>query len=383
MYAFLAHQSACEVLRTVGSVQNTWPPQKRKLPLAGDCVTNQRGYKEVARETDLAELGIEGTPVDLLVPNQTMRSRGKSAHFHLWSTEVPAHAMMRVAPHLLVSGPELVIAQLCGSQAKLDELLDQHGRAAQAEIAMVRNLGLDLREAVIDNALIRDTIERMVAATVVACEFAGTYRLGGAERDTRYQVTPLMSTASLNAVIAQLEGTANKTRTAEVAMLMLEGSASPMETALALFLTLPVNMGGMGLPHPELNAAVDVSDVRGSLSDRDTVTPDALWRDQRVCLEYDSSAFHEKQGPAQLDRDARRANILTACRYSVLRVTPGIIRTVADTELLAQQVAALLGVELDTPNEVQKLRRRRLHALLMPQRQGDATDCPAEGSPNR
>lgn len=382
MYAFLSHQSACEVLRTIGRVPSTWPPQKRKLPLAGDCVTNQRGFKQIARETDLVEFGIISTPVDLIVPKQTMRSRGKSAHFHLWSTEVPAHAMLRVATHLLVSGPELVIAQLCGSQAKLEELLDQHGRAAQAEIALVEGLGMDPRQAVIDNALLRDSIERMVAATVVACEFAGTYRLGGAGRDTRYQVAPLMSTASLNASIAQIEGTANKTRTAEVAMLMLEGSASPMETALALFLTLPVNTGGMGLPRPELNAAVDVSDVHGSLSDRDAVSPDVLWRSQRVCLEYDSSTFHEKKGAAQLDRDARRANILTACGYAVLRVTPGIIRTVSDVELLARQVATLLGVELDTPSEVQKLRRRRLFALLMPQRREDERGHVAEALPN-
>ena len=56
--------------------------------------------------------------------------------------------------------------------------------------------------------------------------------------------------------------------------------------------------------------------------------------------------------------------------------------TVADVELLARQVATLLGVELDTPSEVQKLRRRRLFALLMPQRREDERGHVAETLPN-
>lgn len=174
-----------------------------------------------------------------------------------------------------------------------------------------------------------------------------------------------MSKTSLSNVISSLRGTTNKVRAAKVSKLFLEASASPAETSLALMLTLPVAFGGMGLPYPELNAAVDASAYRGQLADRDKVTPDLLWRDKRVAVEYDSAEFHEAFGGRQLERDARRTNTLTACGYRVLRITPGAIRSVADVELLARQLAHLLGVTLERPDDVQRLRRRRLFSMLM------------------
>ena len=49
----------------------------------------------------------------------------------------------------------------------------------------------------------------------------------------------------------------------------------------------------------------------------------------------------------------------------VLRVTPGVVRTVHDVELLGRQVAYLLGVELVQPSDIQTLRRTRLFSMLM------------------
>lgn len=364
MYAFISHHSACEALRALDALPPVWPPKPRRLPVSGDCVSNQRSFKALARELDLASFGVTSSPIDLLVPDQAMRSRGKGARFHVWSGLVPEGSMFRLAEKLLLSGPELVVVQHCGTQSKLESLLDRHVQAVHAERETMAMLGLDERP-VYDDPRARDSIERLVAAVLIACEFAGSYRLGACEGGTRYHVSPLMSKESLGRVIASLEGTANKTRAAEVAGLFYEGSASPMETALALMLTLPVNLGGLGLPRAELNAPVDVTEARGVLSDRDEVVPDMLWRFWRVVIEYDSAEFHEMRGTRQLEEDARRANILTACGYHVLRVTPGALRTVHDVELLGRQVAQLLGVELEEPSEVQAIRRLRLFSMLM------------------
>ena len=364
MHAFLSHDSACEALRALEEPRPCWPPEPRKLPLGGDCVSNQRGFRALAKTVDLASHGVLTHPVDLLVPSPAMRSRGKSARLHVWSGLVPTNSMLRLGESLLLSGPELVIAQMCGSQAKLYALLDRHAKAVREEREALGMLGIDA-DPVVDNPLARDSIERLVAAVVLACEFAGTYRLGVGEGKTTYRRPPLMSAESLNRTIGDLHGTANVTRAAEVADLFYEQSASPMETALALMLTLPVNLGGLGLPRAELNAAVDVSQWRGTLTDRNTVEPDLLWRARRVAIEYDSAEFHELLGARQLEEDARRANILTACGYRVLRVTPGVVRSARDVELLGRQVAHLLGVELAQPSEVQGLRRTRLFSMLM------------------
>ena len=366
MYAFLSHTSACEVLRSLDSTKalHAWPQSARPLPLSGSCVSNQCSFKEIERRVDLPGLGVQSMPVDLLVPRQAMRSRGKRAHFHVWSGPVPAGSMVRVADDVLVSGPELVVAQFCGAQAKLSELLERHAQAVRAEMDTIGSLGLDCAP-VIDEPRVRDSIERLVAATLIACEFAGTYRLGVGGRGTSYHRPPLMDASSLAAVIAAMQGTANKTRAAEVSGLFYEGSASPMETGLALMLTLPVHVGGLGLPRAELNAPVDVSAYRGLLTDRDEVSPDLQWRTGHVALEYDSAEFHERRGTRQAEEDARRANILTCCGYRVMRVTPGVIRTVRDVELLARQIAQLLGIELARPTDIHALRRARLFELLM------------------
>lgn len=364
LYAFLSHTSACEVLRALEAMPVHWPSEPRLLPLTGACVSNQREFKSLAKEEDLARFGVVSSPVDLLVPRQAMRSRGKGAHFHVWSSDVPTNSMLRLSEHVIVSGPELIIVQFCGSLAKLDSLLDEHARAVNEEKDALGLIGLD-EPPVVDNPHERDSIERLVAATVLACEFAGSYRLGTASGDTRYHARPLMSKTSLNNVISSLRGTTNKVRATKVSQLFLEASASPAETSLALMLTMPVAFGGMGLPFPELNAIVDVSAHRGQLADRDKVTPDLLWRDERVAVEYDSAEFHESLGGRQLERDARRANTLTACGYRVLRITPDTIRSVADVELLARQLAHLLGVVLERPDDVQRLRRRRLFSMLM------------------
>ena len=357
--------TACEILRARGTEFPRWPREARRLPLEGTCVSNQRSFKALAAKRDLSALGVITSPVDFVVPEQAMRSRGKAARFHVWGGRVPRLSMLRMGEDILVSGPELVIVQLCGSQAKLDALLDQHVEAVHAEVSVMRELGIT-GLPVVDNPLARDSVERLVSATVLACEFAGTYRLGGPAGQTAYHREPLMSRRSLGSVLAEVEGTANKTRAAEVMGLMYERSASPMETALALMLTLPVTLGGMGLPRPDLNAPVDVSSVRGILSDRDEVSPDMLWREQRLALEYDSSEFHRDRGSHQLVEDARRANILTACGHRVMRVTPGVVASLSGVELLARQLAELLGVSLETPTDVQALRRRRIFAMLMP-----------------
>lgn len=364
MHAFLSFLSACEALRSLEGPQQTWPPTSRKLPLEGDCVSNQRGFKTLVRSVDLQGFGVHTSPVDLLVPAQAMRSRGKDARFHVWSGSVPQGAMIRLSKELLLSGPELTVVQYCGAQSKVEFLLDEHARAVRAERDTLAMLGLD-EEPVIDDPRARDSIERLVAAVVLACEFAGTYRLGVGGEETQYHMAPLMDEESFGQVISGVEGTANKTRAAEVAGLFYEGSASPMETALVLMLTLPVNFGGLGLPRAELNKSVDVSAVRGTLSDRDEVTPDLMWRWARVAVEYDSAEFHEQLGSRQLEEDARRSNILTTQGYRVLHVTPGVVRTVNDVELFARQIAHLLGVTLKAPSEIQALRRRRLFTLLM------------------
>lgn len=205
----------------------------------------------------------------------------------------------------------------------------------------------------------------MVEAAVLACEFAGRYRLLRAGGGVDYDAHPVMTLASLAEVLDTLGSRGYSQavhRAQKVRKLAFDGSASPMETSLALLLTLPLEFGGFGLPRPQLNAPIDVSVPGGQM----TVTPDFLWGEQRVALEYDSDEFHANKGREQAGRDALRANALLAGGHHVFRATTQMVRTLEGVTLLAGQLAAALGVDLVELTEVEGLRRRRLFAELMP-----------------
>lgn len=366
MYAFVSHQSACEALRLLEGRAGRWPQKARLLPLRGSCVSNQRAFRQLCEQEELARYGIVSRPVHMLVPYQSARSRGKDARFHVWSRLIPAGAMLRLSPELFLSGPELTVIQHCGNNAKLDALLDDFHETVQGEREVRALIGADEGGLVIDHPLEWERIRSLVNAAVLACEFAGTYRLGVGESEVRYHVAPLMTCDSLRAMAQTTGATSMENRALRAADLAFDRSASPMETAVALMLTLPLEFGGFGLPRPDLNAPVDTAEVRGKLSDSDEVTPDELWRDRFVALEYDSVEFHGQLGPSQLTKDARRANVLTAMGYKVFRVTPGLVESLQGMKLLAQQLAHALGVVLVEPSEMEMVRRRKLFIALMP-----------------
>ena len=368
----MSHESACDALRLLFSDArrpadvSRWPQVARGLPAAGECVSGQRAFRASGVGEELRRLGLTERPVDLIVPAQAARSSGSEARLHVWGGVLPRASLYVASNDVLVSGPELAIIQLCSAQGKLDALLDAHVEAVRAETELAASVGM--ADNVIDHPLAWERIRRLVAATVVACEFAGTYRLGVASGATSYRAPRITSAAELARVAAEAGRSQGTLRARRVSELMLEGSASPMETALALMLTLPVDFGGFGLERPRLNQEVDVRRFRGTLSDRDTVTPDFLWPAQGVALEYDSDEFHALRGRGQAGRDATRANVLTATGHRVFRVTPQTVRSLAGLALLARQVACALDVELPVPTPVQELRRHRLFMQLMPMR---------------
>lgn len=367
MYAFVSHASACDALRELSGDVPLWPAAKRMLPIRGDCITRQRDVKELLDAVEMSNLGIDETPLDLLVPSAGSRSRGRLARFHVWSRVVPANSFYRVHNNVLVSSPELVVVQLCGSQAKLEELIDDFGKSVFAQKEMMALVGMH-EEPEVDDPLEWEGTRRLLGAVVVACEFAGTYRLPKEGKQPVYHAPKLMTKESLDTCARIVGSTSAESRARRAAKLAFDDSASPMETAVALMLTLPVAYGGFGLPAPKLNASPDIAEYRGTVSDRDEVRCDMLWEEDKVALEYDSYEFHGRDDLNRLTTDAVRSNILNALGYSTFRVTPGVIRSVASMQLLAQQLARALHVSLDSCTEIEAQRRVKLYTLLMPNR---------------
>lgn len=118
---------------------------------------------------------------------------------------------------------------------------------------------------------------------------------------------------------------------------VLEGSGSPMETELALRLSLPCRLGGRGIVAPELNRSIALGPIATSVFGRDRITPDCLWESYKFALEYESDENHT--GADRIANDSRRRLTLETAGYDVITVTNEQMRSVRDFEAIANHVA--------------------------------------------
>lgn len=367
MYAFLSHSSACDALRAFGEHANDlprWPSQPRKLPRYGDCVSTQRAFNEYVRGVDLRAHGVGDGPVHLLVPSASSRSRGKNAAFHVWGRELPACSLYRLGDTLFASAPELVLLQMAAQKCAPERIIDAFVRKGQAERELLKGIGSD-DDPAYDDPFLWERQSRLVMMALVATEFAGYYRLPTAQHDTQYRLDPLVTLDSQYAFLAANPSLYGVSRVREALGLAFDRSASPMESALALMLSLTVEFGGFGLPKPELNKQVPTGEFESMWDGGPFITPDLLWEDCKVAVEYESDEFHGHLGAGKADSDAVRANVLTAMGYAVFRATRGTARSIPAIVRLARQVAQAMGRGVADPSEIEDIRRQKLHLLLM------------------
>lgn len=361
-YVFVSHQSACEALRLRGLTGDEWPPKSRNLPWTGECVRLQRDLRRLAKATDLNALGIVSRPIDILVPTSLMRTRGKWARTHGWALPLPAGSMRRVAPSVVISSPEFVILQLAHRHIMHQAANDRAMDALLAERDALLELGIDEMPP-FEDPVAWERLLHLVGVARVAMELAGTYRLPTPLGDTRYKQPTLASIGSMVTFLdreefARSEIAADVARARMALGLAADHSASPMETALFLLLTLPVGLGGFGLPRPVLNEPV-------SGGEGDGLRPDMLWAEAGVVLEYDSLEFHAGAGRDRTDHDIMRENELVTAGYRVFVATPGIVMDLGRVTKLAEQIAQALNLSLAQPAPSELRLRERLHRELM------------------
>ncbi len=362
-YAFISHSSACEALRTNGVNHPRWPDAPRLLPTHGGCVARQRELARVARAEDFDELGIVSRPVDVLVPNNQLRSKGKQARTHSWFNLLPPHSLLRMSSHVLVSSPEFTLLQLANIYIRQEDSIDRSVAYLRAERETRGILGIDGKPEFEDFRR-WDKIAAQVQVAQVAMEFCGMYRLPvGPNGKTKYKCQQLTSIEAIRGFIESIPPTNTYKHSTAFKSLdvllpwVLEHSRSPMETSMALMLTLPVECGGYELPKPKLNATPERFGEH-------EVEADLLWEEAKLVLEYDSKEFHASKGADKIDADIERANRMRAVGYKALEVTPGLAMNHYKLDTLARQIAGLLGVSLREEDHVVLFRRSMLHKLL-------------------
>lgn len=280
-----------------------WGERGLARRLGGPCEAPADWAPPSARALDDAALrrarleATAGRPLHVLVRDQLDRPRSRRLVGHVWSGPLPDDALFRLAPGILICSPGFCLQQLCAGAS----------------------------------------VPRAVAAAMEVC---GGYALSAAAPRGFHERPPLETPEALARRFAHEHGYGAR-RVREALELAVPGSRSPMETVVALFFTLPVELGGCGLPAPLLNVRIEIPGDLAAALGRPYLVADMCWPDRRVILEYDSYIWHLP--PAAFDGTQSRNEGLRDEGWMVRSVTSGILADDRLRRLLVSRVLRRFG----------------------------------------
>lgn len=290
-----------------------WELASDRLPITYDEVidygaaTDDGAVRKPSLETVRALVergrGMVSTPVSVMVPNKASRLNSRLVACSVITSPPGAGAFVRGADrNLLVASPEWCVLQLALElpMPQLAELVSELCSTYYYELTE----GAELVRG--DDGCART--EMRLRETALS-----------------NRPVPASCLAAMEEVARGHESSQAGRQMARAVRYAVEGAASPMETALALMLSLPRSAGGYGLPKPRMNWVIDVE------GDRCRVV-DLCWPDASIGLEYDSDAHHAEKD--KIRADSLRRN----------EVQDGSMRLFTATALHLSSIEALDGL---------------------------------------
>lgn len=214
-------------------------------------------------------LGLRTRPVHLLVPDGVSTHGRPGVARHRRRVALPRGSLIRVAPNVLVTGPELTLCQLA----------------------------------------VRGDYD-LVDVAKLAFELCGTYLLDQDPNSWQGFVNNEVSATTVSRIgvaARSLKGSKGVARINSILPYVLDSSHSPMETALAMLLVLPQKLGGIGLKGARMNYAISGTNR----------LMDLAFPGDRVGLEYKGKQYHAIE---QSGRDDRRQNEIAGRGWTILNV---------------------------------------------------------------
>ena len=314
MKQFISHQSALEYWRRC-----------RELPEGSDNRRRKDTLPEKTSKIELSALLGFIMPVHILARKQGDQRIPDIVTQHVFRGETPAGCFMNAGNGLMASSPEFCFLQMAG-QLTLVKLIE---------------LGYEL---------------------------CGVYSLPNAcdenvpERGF-YNRQPLTSIKKLKAFLDSMPGVKGRKKAMRALRYLRDGSASPMETKLAIVLILPYMLGGYGFCLPEMNKRIDIPKASREFFSKDYYVCDLFWPDEKIAVEYDSDQQHT--GSNRIANDSIRRNALGMEGIRVVSVTKPQLYDSTGLEGVARTIAGYMGRRLfskksDFPDRHYELRKQLL-----------------------
>ena len=214
----------------------------------GEALACKPSAREV-RELRTGAIVFTSDPTHLLVPGKRAAATIRSASCHVRSDALPGGSFVRVSDGLLLCSPELCFLQM----------------ASRVSFLKLVKLGHEL---------------------------CALYTLQPDGRAGYERVLPPTTVRALEAYLRRCEGMAGCSVASKALRYIAVASGSPMETALAIVLCLPLRLGGYGLPLPRMNYRIEARRGSRGTSDKRYYLCDLFWPEANVAIEYDSDLEH-------------------------------------------------------------------------------------------
>lgn len=215
-------------------------------------------------------------PIHIMVSDSTHRLQHQSVINHVCTKVDLESISLAIEPHLAVVRPEICFIQLAAS--------------------------------------LPDT-----QAITVGAELCGTYRINNFTERGYICTQPLTSQHAMSKTLQRQLPLSGVKRARQLVKYVHDNSRSPMESALATILTLPLKRGGQAFPAMQLNGALPVPTDAYPLVRSRCLFADLLWEEQQVIVEYDGILDHT--GAEKISQDAGRRIALESMGFTVLTLT--------------------------------------------------------------
>jgi hypothetical protein len=298
MKVFLSYDSALACWRAARGVEEVRSDPQR-VAFAPELPADGVAASDLADE--LACRGVD-RPIHILTTRDHRKSRCSFLHLHSTTRVPPQRAFYEVGRGLYVSSPEFCFLQMAQSQSFAEQV------ALGYELC-----GSYSKEAHRDSAGLSATL---------------------------YKALPLTAPKRLHGFAEANRSWHGAAQALRACQYVQGGAASPMESAIAMLLSLPNKHGGYALPCARLNALVPVTDVRTGL----TVPRycDLYWPQHNLAIEYDSDEFHASR--EKLNADASRRIDLALKNVEVITVTKNQLYRAEAFEDVARLAAKKMGI---------------------------------------
>lgn len=316
MKLVLTHETALDLLRShrERGGDRIEPARIRTL---GDCASTLSQLEKFS----LPALVDNSRVIHILVPAASAQCRSKVHVCHVMSTDIPRGAFYEAGDHVYAASPELLFVQ----QAK--------------ELPLVKLIEFGL-------------------------ELCGTYTLRAYDGEGFFNCPACTTRERLAAYLKRAQGQHGTGVAGKALRWVVDGSNSPMESALMLYLCLPVHLGGYGFSMPSLNPKTNLSRRGVLMTGVDVLRCDLHWLDKHVAVEYDSTQEH--LSPYTASSDASRRNAMQYEGEWVITATPEMLKDPQKSNALAIQLAKAMRRRMSKDALVLSWERRELRKQLFP-----------------